>query len=122
MAATPVNPSKKRVNVTWTVGDDKYQSSVSAGFTKGTLFTLMGYTDKGESDEAGAIILDRSDAIANGLLIKMIARCKEGTRRVSRTIYVPTNKIEDTVKGAKGKTIGSAQVLKVVSPRKRTYS
>lgn len=120
MAAT-VSPGKKRVNVSWSVGATKYQTSMADNSTKGSLFALMGFTDKGENTEAGAVIINRATALDNGLLIALVAECKLGNRQTYKKIYVPTTKVEETIKSGIGKTIGTATVTKVRSVKHRVY-
>jgi hypothetical protein len=112
MAAT-VSPGRRRVNVTWQVGTQKYQTSMADSSTKGSLFALMGFTDKGENSDKDAITLKRTDALENGLLIPLVAECRQGGRSTYKKIYVPTTKVEETIKGAAGKTIGPATVQKI---------
>jgi hypothetical protein len=119
--ATTVSPGRKRVNVSWKVGATTYQSSMADNSTKGSLFGVMGFTDKGENSEPGAVVISRSTALENGLLIALVAECKTGNRLTYKKIYVPTPKVEETIKGGQGKTIGSATVTKIRSVKHRVY-
>jgi hypothetical protein len=116
-----VSPGRKRVNVTWQVGTQKYQTSIADSSTKGSLFALMGFTDKGENSDKDAIILKRSDCLENGLLIPLVAECRIGGRSSYKRIYVPTPKVEETIKSGAGKTIGSATVSKVRGIKHRVF-
>lgn len=120
--ATPANPSRKRSYVTFKIGDDTYQIQMANSRTQGSLFATMGFTDKGNTPDENAQDVSLSDALQNGLLVKLTAAGRIGTRSASRTIYVPTPKIEETFKQGKGKTIGAFKVSKIRSVRKRTYS
>lgn len=125
MANPVVDPKRQRVNVEFsTTGSsggaaNVYSCKMANSNTQGTLFTLMGYTDKGDKVTNGAIPITREQALENGLIIRMVADCKRGNRTMTREIYVPTNKLEETIKGAQGKTIGTLQVLKVRGARVR---
>ncbi len=116
------NPSRKRSYVTFTVNSDVYQIQMANSRTQGSLFGLMGFTDKGNTPDENAIDLSLQDALENGLLVKLTAAGRIGTKSASRTIYVPTVKLEETFKSGKGKTIGTFKVNKIRSVRKRTYS
>jgi hypothetical protein len=116
MTATAVDPKRVRQNVEFTTsgtGAQTYSISMANSNTQGTLFGLMGFSDKGNKITAGATKISRADALSNGLLIPMTADCIRGNRTVSRKIYVPVAKLEETIKGAPGKTIGTLQVTKV---------
>jgi hypothetical protein len=111
-----VDPKRKRVNVEFAAtgaGAQVYSTKMANSNTEGTLFTLMGYTDKGDAITAGATKVSRSDALQNGLIVPMIAQCSRGNRSVTRKIYVPVNKLEETIKQGPGKTIGTLQVQKI---------
>ena len=116
-----VSPGRKRVNVTWQVGVTKYQTSMADSGTKGSLFALMGFTDKGENSDKDAVTLKRADCLENGLLIPLVAECRQGNRTSYKKIYVPTPKVEETIKGGAGKTIGAATVQKVRGVKHRVF-
>jgi hypothetical protein len=116
------NPSRARSYVTFKIGDDTYQIQMANSRTQGTLFGAMGFTNKNNTPDETALDLSLQDALANGLLVKLTASGRIGTKSASRTIYVPTPKIEETFKTGKGKTIGTFKVSKIRSVRKRSYS
>jgi hypothetical protein len=115
--ATTTNPNRKRVYAEFSVGADKYAIKVANGNTKGSLFTTMGYTDKGEKLPAGTIELTRDAALDNGLVVGMVAEVKTGTRTSYKRIYIPAGKLEETVKQGAGKTLGTGTVNRVRSIR-----
>jgi hypothetical protein len=116
MADPIIDPKRKRVNVEFTTtgtGGQTYSTKMANSNTEGTLFALMGYTDKGEKITDGATKASRSDLLQNGLIVPMIAQCSRGTRSVTRKIYVPVSKLEETIKQGPGKTIGTLKVQKI---------
>lgn len=117
--ATTTNPNRKRVYAEFTVGTEKYAVKMANSNTKGSLFTTMGFTDKGEKLPAGTIELTRDAALDNGLVVAMIAEVKIGTRTSYKRIYVPAGKLEETVRQGAGKTLGSGSVIRVRSVRVR---
>jgi hypothetical protein len=119
MANPVVAPGRKRVNVEFTQGGQVYSLKLADSNTKGTLFPLMGYTDKGDKTTAGATILTRDGALDNGLVVPMIADCKQGSRTTTRKIYIPVGKLEETIKNGGGKTIGALSVIKIRGVRVR---
>ncbi len=116
-----VSPGRKRVNVTWQVGTQTYQTSLADNSTKGSLFALMGFTDRGQNPVKDALTLKRADCLENGLLIPLVAECRLGGRTTYKKIYVPTPKVEETIKGGAGKTIGSATVSKIRGLKHRVF-
>lgn len=119
MATPTVAPGRKRVNVEFTLGGKVYSLKMADNSTKGTLFALMGYTDKGDNTTTGATVLKREGALDNGLIVPMIADCKKGSRTSTKKIYVPVDKLEETIKQGAGKTIGALSVIKVRGIRVR---
>jgi hypothetical protein len=118
--ATVVNAKAKKVLAKYTVGTNTFVMKMQKGRTEGTLFALMGLTVV-DTIPAGAIELKRDSAVDQGKLVPMVAEVRVGTRTSTKKIYVPTSKLEETVAGAAGKTIGSATVLAVRGVRVRVY-
>jgi hypothetical protein len=119
MANPVVAPGRKRVNVEFTQGGQVYSLKMADSNTKGTLFSLMGFTDKGDKVTAGATILTRDGALDNGYVVPMMADCKQGSRSTTKKVYIPVGKLEETIKSSNGKTIGSTTVTKVRGIRVR---
>jgi hypothetical protein len=119
MATPAVAPGRKRVNVEFTLGGQVYSLKMADDNTKGTLFSLMGYTDKGDKTTAGATILKREGALDNGLIVPMMADCKKGNRTSTKKVYIPVDKLEETIKQGGGKTIGTSTVVKIRGIRVR---
>jgi hypothetical protein len=120
--AEAVNAAAKRVLTEFTVGSDKFALKQAQSRVTGTLFTLMGYT-KVDKLSAGAVELRKDQAVDAGKLVPMVAEGTKGSRRTYTVIYVPTSKLEETVAGAAGKTIGSSiTVSSVRGRRRRTFS
>jgi hypothetical protein len=119
MANPVVSPGRKRVHVEFTAGGKVYSLKMADSNTKGTLFGLMGYTDKADKVTDGATILTRDGALDNGLVVPMIADCKQGSRTTTKKIYIPVGKLEETIKNGGGKTIGALSVIKVRGIRVR---
>jgi hypothetical protein len=120
MANPVVAPGRKRVHVEFKdKGGKTYSLKMADSNTKGTLFALMGYTDKGDKVSDGATILTRDGALDNGLVVPMIADCKQGSRTTTKKVYIPVTKLEETIQGAAGKTIGALNVIKIRGIRVR---
>jgi hypothetical protein len=119
MANPVVAPGRKRVHVEFTYNSKVYSLKMADSNTKGTLFALMGYTDKGDKVTDGATILTRDGALDNGLVVPMIADCKQGSRTTTKKIYIPVAKLEETIKNGGGKTIGALSVIKIRGIRVR---
>lgn len=117
--ATTTNPNRKRVYAEFTVGTEKFAIKVANSNTKGSLFTTMGFADKGDKLPAGTIELKREQALDNGLIVAMVAEIKIGTRMTYKRIYVPVGKLEETVKQGPGKTVGTGSVQKIRSVRSK---
>ncbi len=119
MADPVVAPGRKRVHVEFTLGGKIYSLKMADSNTKGTLFGAMGYSDKGDKVSTGATILTRDGALDNGLIVPMVADCKKGSRTSTKKIYIPVDKLEETIKTGAGKTIGPLTVIKVRGIRVR---
>lgn len=119
MANPVVAPGRKRVHVEFTQAGQVYSIKMADSNTKGSLFALMGFTDKGDKVTDGATILTRDGALDNGLVVPMIADCKQGSRTTTKKVYIPVGKLEETIKNGGGKTIGSLTVIKIRGIRVR---